>query len=59
MVGCEVHRAKNLLVTYVVTANLNEIDRIVFNYFENNPVGAPINGISKFTKLYSARKAQK
>ena len=38
MVGCEVHRAINLLVTYVVTANFNEIDRIVFNYFKNNPV---------------------
>ena len=27
-----------LLVTYIVTANFNEIYRMVFNYFKNNSV---------------------
>jgi hypothetical protein len=27
-----------LLVTYIVTANFNEIYRMIFNYFENNSV---------------------
>jgi hypothetical protein len=30
--------AKHFSVTYVVTANFNEIYCIIFNYFENNPV---------------------
>jgi hypothetical protein len=32
-------RVRKLSVTDVVTANFNKINRIVFNYFKNNPVG--------------------